>query len=84
MWSPHSEPEPIEKIRKAQWTVENTRKTQQVVNGLVQASRSLRNLHGRTALVDVIELAIQRFREMDPGVDRVAVTQPAQTQAETP
>lgn len=68
MWSLGSTPEPIEKIRKASWTVENTRKTQNVVNELTAARIALKRVVGNSYVVDAIDAAIVRFRQLDKGV----------------
>jgi hypothetical protein len=72
MYGPRDAPEPIEKIRKAQWTVENTRATQVVVDRLIIHAAALRNLGLNDA---VVQCAIHRFAALDPKVK--ARTEPA-------
>lgn len=75
-----SYPKPdVEKVRKPQWTVENTRKTQSVVDELIVARDAIRVLisghtfgefgAGRDSGVSgSIDRAIKRFKVLDPGV----------------
>jgi hypothetical protein len=67
MWSPRDTPPPIEKIRKPQWTVENTRKTQAVVDSLATLREAARFL-GQDGIVGVVDQAIERFRALDPSL----------------
>lgn len=69
MWTPP--PSPREKIRKAQWTAENTRRTQRVVDQLVQMEKGLALLNGsrqRDGVMQVLHDAANRFAELDKGV----------------
>ncbi len=74
MYSPRDEPPAIEKIRKPQWTVENTRATQAVVDELVRVGDAIRTVIGRPSTglssptMDAIEGAITRFMQLDPKV----------------
>jgi hypothetical protein len=69
MYSPHQTPEPIEKIRKAQWTVENTRHTQAVVDRLIMSRIALKAVGNEKSEVSAaISAAIARFQELDPKV----------------
>lgn len=65
MWSPGYTPEPIEKIRKPQWTVENTVKTQIVVNRLNDTRRAIIAVSGHNSeAVHAIQAALRRFHEL--------------------
>lgn len=69
MHAPHLQKPDVEKIRKAQWTVENTRRTQSVVNDLKEASSALGLLtSGHSFLKTTLERAVQRFHDLDVGV----------------
>lgn len=70
MYGPTYEPEPIEKIRKAQWTVENTRATQAVVDTLIAVRAGIKIvLGGHGGNVErALTQAIDRFKQLDPGV----------------
>lgn len=70
MWSSPQEQEPIEKIRKAQWTAENTDRTQAVVNDLLLAYDWAR-FAGRadSTLCICLRDALRRLKQLDPGVD---------------
>lgn len=76
MYSPIDTPPPVEKIHKAQWTVENTRTTQAIVDRLALQIRSLDVLFAakhspgrfggtREALRD----AMHRFQQLDPKIE---------------
>lgn len=72
MWGPTYEPEPIEKIRKPQWTVENTRHTQEVVTQLRVAvdayQRTLGTQSNMPFVVRAMREAIERLCALDPRV----------------
>ena len=69
MWGPRDEPPPVERVRKAQWTVENTRKTQEVVDRLLKAKTALIVVLGKNSLaVHAMTEAVERFRVLDPNV----------------
>lgn len=68
MWGPHHEPPPIEKIRKAQWTPENTAKTQAVVNDLFALKQLVLHFAEESRLTRVMQRAIDRFVELDREV----------------
>jgi hypothetical protein len=67
VYGPSYEPPPIEKVRKAQWTVENTRATQKVIDELGKLQQAVELLIGRQPAA-TIEAAIRRFKVLDPGV----------------
>jgi hypothetical protein len=69
MWGPHFEPEPIEKIRKAQWSAENTAETQRVVDRLVTLREAMRVTSGdKTPAISALSAAIERFKQLDRNV----------------
>lgn len=68
MWGPRSEPPAVEKIRKAQWTVENTRATQAIVNKLVTCREALAVVGQQGYTTDAIDAAIERFKVLDAQV----------------
>lgn len=69
MWSPPFTQEPVEKIRKAQWTVENTRETQKVVDELVDQYAAAMKVFGhRNSLCYALKMAVLRFKQLDPAV----------------
>lgn len=70
MWAPHQTPEPVEKIKKAQWSEENTRITQDVVNKLEQTWKANNHVTGiqNTDANISIEMAMKRFKQLDPKV----------------
>lgn len=71
MYGLRDTPEPIEKIRKPQWTVENTRATQAVVDRLCAVRSALRVIAGDRdigGVVHAINLAVARFEKLDPKV----------------
>lgn len=71
MHGPPDHREPVEKIRKAQWTVENTRATQRVVDELVAVRDACESLFGRSSrAVQAFEVAIVRLIQLDPKVHR--------------
>ena len=67
MNTPYSKPD-VEKIRKAQWTVENTLQTQAVHDRLKRRAIAMNSSFGPTPVADDIVVAMRRFRELDPGV----------------
>lgn len=70
MTSPPITPEAAEKIRKAQWTKENTAKTQKVVNNLLILNGAIVMLFGDGSNVSrSLNQAIKRFMELDKGVE---------------
>lgn len=70
MWSQPQKQEPIEKIRKAQWTAENTAKTQAAVDELLQMhSWLVFSGDKNSAMCRGLVLAIQRFKQMDQTID---------------
>lgn len=69
MYGLRDTPAPIEKIRKAQWTVENTRRTQGIVDELQRARDALEWFGLKKSPVDSrMKLAMERFKELDPKV----------------
>jgi hypothetical protein len=67
MWANPQHQKPIEKIRKAQWTPENTAQTQIVVDRLDWVYGVLEGIGAETAAKDV-RAAMERFRLLDGGV----------------
>lgn len=68
MWSPIKQ-EAVEKIRKAQWSVENTRATQAIVNKLVTVREALKVLTGCNGPIPlVLDEVVARFIALDPKV----------------
>lgn len=69
MWNIGDTPPAIEKIRKPQWTAENTAKTQKAVNRLHVGAKALEMVFGGNcpAVYDMRQ-AIDRFVQLDPGV----------------
>lgn len=67
MNTPYSKPD-VEKIRKPQWTVENTRTTQLVHDRLQQAFDDMVRVTGATSITDDLRAGIERLRALDPGV----------------
>ena len=69
MYSNPERLEPVEKIRKAQWTVENTRKTQEVIDDLCACAASLAVVTGsrQSPVLAAIRSGIERLVLMDPG-----------------
>lgn len=69
MWSAPQRQEPIEKIRKAQWTVENTRQTQGVVDQLGKVFAALKVLGlDDTYMGRTVTRAVERFKALDPRI----------------
>ncbi len=68
MYGLRDTPEPIEKIRKAQWTVENTRATQASVDGLNHLREAMRLLGLKGSALDAVTNAMKRFKVLDPKV----------------
>lgn len=68
MWSPHQTPEPVEKIRKARWSIQNTANTQAVVDELEIERKALRRVTGNSKVVEAMTTAVKRFCELDPAV----------------
>lgn len=69
MWAYGETPPPIEKIRKPQWTAENTARTQAVVNHLAIGMEALQMVFGKACpAVGNMRVALKRFKELDPGV----------------
>lgn len=68
MWSPRITTEAAEKIRKAQWTKENTAKTQAIVDRLEHIRKCMKDVSGESNAQVTIKDAIKRFAQMDKGV----------------
>lgn len=67
---PYQKPE-IEKIRKAQWSKENTAKTQAVVGKLSEAYEYMVFMgHERSKMAVAVKEAIERFQQLDPNVNK--------------
>lgn len=64
---PFSKPE-VEKIRKPQWTEENTRKTQAVIDEMKATREAVICVNGHNnGIVYALNRAIKRFLALDPG-----------------
>lgn len=71
MYGPHYEPAPIEKIRKPQWSAENTKKTQGIVDDLYalrQMLHAFNSTGNESEAVRMVRRAIQRLKTLDPNV----------------
>lgn len=69
MWSAPHRQEPIEKIRKAQWTAENTARTQAVVDELVAHRKAFAHLFGSNSyLLSAIDAMLHRVSQLDAAV----------------
>ncbi len=68
MWAPHQTPAPVEKIRKGQWSKQNTIETQKVLSELLILRDAMVAIGFTYRGIDVVDRAIRRFKQLDPGL----------------
>lgn len=73
MWANPQNQKPIEKIRKAQWSTENTAKTQEAVDALHKIDVAVDEIFGHQQQFALnvqakLRFAMERFRQLDGGV----------------